>query len=55
MKDETFKQNLVGVARGYVVSLFYLAICRDPISSELRFCRTAVAHRRNSDVDDGAI
>ena len=55
MKNEAFKQNLVDVARGYVDSLFCLGICGDPISSELRFCRNAVSHRRSSDVDDGAI
>ena len=55
MKNEAFKQNLADVARGYVDSLFCLDICGEPISSELRFCRTTVSHGRSSDVDDAAI
>ena len=55
MKNEAFKQNLVDVARGYVDSLFHLGICGNSISAKLRFCWTAISHRRSSDVDDATI
>jgi len=55
MKNEAFKQNLVDVASGYVDNLFHLDICGNSISAKLRFCRLAIPHRRNSDVDDASV
>ena len=55
MRDEAYKQDYVDVARGYVDSLFHLGICGNSISAKLRFCRTAISHRRSSDVDDATI
>jgi len=55
MNDESYKQDSVDVARGYVDSLFYLGICGNSISAKLRFCRIAISHRRSSDVDDASV
>ena len=55
MRDEGYKQDSVGVARGYVDSFFHLGICGNSISAKLWFCRIAIPHRRSSDVDDATI
>ncbi len=55
MRDESYKQDYVDVARGYVDYLFHLGICGNSISAKLRFCRIAISHRRSSDVDDATI
>ena len=55
MRDESYKQDYVDVARGYVDNLFHLGICGNSISAKLRFCRIAISHRRSSDVDDATI
>ena len=55
MSDESYKQDYVDVARGYVDYLFHLGICGYSISAKLRFCRIAISHRYSSDVDDASI
>jgi hypothetical protein len=55
MNNETIKQNLAYVARGYVVNLFHLDICSNSVSAKLRFCRIAIIDGHSSDVDDAAV
>ena len=55
MSNEAVKQNLADVARGYLGSLFCLAVCGDPVSAKLRCCRTGVYRRRGSDVDNAMV
>ncbi len=55
MNNEAVKQDIADVARGYVGSLFCLAVCGDPVSAKLRCCRTGVYRRRGSDVDNAHV
>jgi hypothetical protein len=55
MNNESFKQNPVDVARGYVDSLFCLGVCGNQFSPKLRFCGTAIIDGHSSDVDNDTI
>ena len=52
MSNEAVKQNFADVARGYVGSLFCVAVRSDPVSAKLRCCRARVSRGRSSNVDN---
>ena len=55
MNHEVVKQNFVGMARSYVVSLLGVADCGNPVSIKFWCCGTRIISGHNPSMDDGMV